>query len=132
MAKLANLQLVRQNREAIDHGGSLLEHFLYYGAALLRASREIESLSVDTPVVADRHIASTAAYHAPWIEGELVMLDSLPIILPEATILLSAGEQIRRVRLERRDGNGADWWFDTPAALRRAEEVLRTFATFEV
>jgi len=78
--------LYRKIRHAVDGSHSRVEHFHFYVAALIRASREIEMLLEQGPVVADRYLASTAAYHAPWLNGDLRVLDGLPIIAPRMSV----------------------------------------------
>jgi len=124
--------LYRKIRHAVDGSHSRVEHFHFYVAALIRASREIEMLLEQGPVVADRYLASTAAYHAPWLNGDLRVLDGLPIIAPNATVLLLAEENERLARLQSRDGTAADSWYDTLSQREATLQVFRRFATVEV
>jgi dTMP kinase len=96
-------------REAIDQQADTISRFYFYLSSVTFASQQIARLCSTTPVVCDRYIYSTYAYHLakdPTLSSRIV---ALPVVLPtihipDLTVLLTSEEQERQRRLAIRRG----------------------------
>lgn len=86
-------------RAEIDKKASPCARFYFYLSAVFFASTEIDALRRVRPVVCDRYIYSTLAYHITM--DECFRGHTLPpgLLMPDATFLLVAGEAERLRRL---------------------------------
>jgi thymidylate kinase len=90
-------------RKTIDERASALARFNFYLSSVQFASIEVETLLQVAPVVCDRWIYSTLAYHAamgfrPAMPRALIE----SVLAPDRTILLLANEDERLRRLQSR------------------------------
>lgn len=96
-------------REAIDEQADTASRFYFYLSSVTFASQQIERLCSTTPVVCDRYIYSTYAYHFvkdATLRAKVLALPVLPptILVPDFTVLLTADESERQCRLAARLG----------------------------
>ena len=90
-------------RTLVDHGAPSEARFHFYVSSVIWASREISRILFERPVVSDRYIYSTLAYH------RVLSPDLPPLILrpqsirrPDYAVLLIASEAARSSRLQHR------------------------------
>ncbi len=121
-------------RRHVDATGDFRARYHFYLAAVHCASVEIASLVRSAPVVCDRYLYSTLAYHAPLAGQEPSLGQFAHLFLPSPAILLTVAEDLRRERLARR-GLGrlpdAQWEAD-PAYLAQVQEQFRSFGLVEL
>lgn len=111
-------------RDDIDRNASFVERTLFYAAAVARASSEIERLLENSHVICDRYLGSTVAYHEPvWPMAR--MLNDLPLLQPDLTVLLSARESTREERVRVRDDNPPARWCDAADVRSQIEANLQ-------
>ena len=96
-------------REAIDEQADTASRFYFYLSSVTFASQKITRLCSETPVVCDRYIYSTYAYHFvkdATLRTKVLALPVLPptILVPDFTVLLTADEPERQRRLFQPDG----------------------------
>ena len=89
-------------RAAIDHRADSLSRFYFYLSSVCLAATEIASILKRQPVVCDRYIYSTYAYH--FVMDAKLRQCALPhpLLMPDLGVLLIADEEDRQVRLLQR------------------------------
>jgi dTMP kinase len=118
-------------REFYDNCGSIEARYAYYLSGVLLASSRVSQLLAIGPVICDRYIYTTIAYHqamglvVDWIDHE-----RLPLLRPDHCICLTASEEVIRERLRERDGNASIEGRAAKAAfMQRVSETLKGMAT---
>jgi dTMP kinase len=95
--------LFERNRTKIDTLGDFHLRFIFYLASVFHATNRIRKLLTEQPVICDRYIYSTIAYHkALGVDLSYIDLERLPILLPDFSIYLWADERAYIHRLTRR------------------------------
>ncbi len=90
-------------KREIDAKGNNQARFAFYLSSVFYASEEIRSSLSCNPVVCDRYIFSTIAYHnALGVDLSYVCLNKIPILFPDHCFYLYADEQVRRQRIDER------------------------------
>lgn len=89
-------------RQVVDRVSDPYARALYYVAAVAYAATEIHCLCEIAPVVCDRYIFSTIAYHEVLAPEVGAAVRSLPFDPPDHSFLLVAEESERLRRLEER------------------------------
>ncbi|MCU1265695.1 MAG: hypothetical protein JWM21_2013 [Acidobacteria bacterium] len=89
-------------RAAIDTNADEYARFYFYLSAVAFASTEIRRLRVLQPVVCDRYVFSTLAYHAAMNERFRGYTIPTTLLGPDKTFLLIADESERLKRLTER------------------------------
>jgi len=89
-------------RGVVDRVGDAYARALYYAASVAYAATEIKCLREIAPVVCDRYIYSTIAYHVVLSPEVGALLRSLPFDQPDQSFVLTAEESVRLQRLDDR------------------------------
>jgi len=93
-----------QIRLSIENMREINVRFHYYLCAVICSAPAIRKLLVQKPVVCDRYIASTIAYHrAMEVEMNHIDLQNLPIVAPSHAFLLVANDETRKKRIADRE-----------------------------
>jgi len=118
-------------RRLIDHNAAPLARFLFYLSSVAFASREIESLVQKSPVVCDRYIWSTLAYHVEMDPNMPFLEVPSSILKPHYAFLLVADEGVRNERIQRRSNCAAPFHDEVLEAdqslLNRVEKRLASY-----
>jgi len=89
-------------RAYVDGHASPCARFQFYLASVVYASAEIEKLLWGLPVVCDRYVYSTLAYHAALGVDLGNFASPAGLVMPDVTVLLVADEAERMGRLRSR------------------------------
>lgn len=95
-------------RSQIDSAADPRTRFLYYLSSVAHASSEILQLLDRSPVVCDRYIYSTVAYHVCMEDTLRRWLPVGVFLKPDLSVLLTADQPTRIARLAARGPNGFD------------------------
>jgi thymidylate kinase len=108
-------------RAAIDERMDSLSRFYFYLSSVCSAASEIGIILERKPVVCDRYIYSTYAYH--FVMDPKLRQCKLPlsILMPDLAILLTVNEETRKLRLRQRGTPPPE----CPLADERNSEFLR-------
>lgn len=118
-------------RLEIDQMDDLASRFFYYVSAIVGTSAVIKRMLNSYPVVCDRYIYSTLAYHrALGVATDSLIVGKLPITWPDHSFFLTATEQARSKRLKQRGMGNWDKFFQHDGS--RREELERQFNTFNL
>lgn len=105
-------------RAYVDGHATPCSRFYFYLASVVHASAEIEKLLWGAPVVCDRYIYSTVAYHAALGVELGTFTPPAGLLVPDATVMLLTDETERLGRLRSRRTNDVsdkhfegDTWF---------------------
>ena len=93
-------------RKTVDRVRDPYARAMYYVASVAYAASEIRCLREIAPVVCDRYIYSTVAYHAVLSPDVGTLLQSLPFDPPDESFVLIAEEAVRLKRLSDREMDG--------------------------
>lgn len=116
------LSIIRRGIEALGHTET---RFLYYLTGVVALVPRLDELLASGPVICDRYIYSTVAYHRALGSGTAQLpLDTWPVRVPDLAIQLTATDEVRRARLHSRSGNSS---FD--ARLERDVDLLQRVTT---
>lgn len=88
-----------QLRKEVDAHATPLERYCFYRLATQFDSKQIRQLLKTKPVVCDRYIASTAAYHIAMDARIRVIHDETGLLKPHFAFLLGVRSEIRNKRL---------------------------------
>lgn len=89
-------------RGFVDGHSTPSPRFYFYLASVVYASAEIEQLLTSRPVICDRYLYSTIAYHAA-LGVDMGNYTAPPgLLMPEVAVLLVANERVRAARLRAR------------------------------
>src|SRR5688572_29564103 len=91
-----------QLRKEIDEHATPLERYCFYRLATQFDSKQISRLLEKGPVVCDRYITSTAAYHIAMDGRIRIIHNEEGLLKPHASFLLSARSEIRDRRILQR------------------------------
>jgi dTMP kinase len=92
-------------RKKIENFGDKQVRFNFYLASVIYASNEIRKLVLHHPVICDRYIYSTIAYHKGMkVNLSYINIKQIPIISPDFSFYLYARENIRKQRINSRKG----------------------------
>ncbi len=99
--------------------------YLFYLATVAEASERIRGILERKPVVCDRYLLSTECYHRAL--GLNVELDyqQLGLVTPDATVLLTCSEAVRKARVDRRGWSFNDLQEERLAVTARFEAEYR-------
>jgi dTMP kinase len=116
-------------REQIDQTASVDVRFLYYLAGVLHASDIARKVRRSKPVVCDRYLASTIAYHKALGLSWNLAAEDIPFLNPDITFQLTVeDEAVRLRRLSSRNGTSkSDLLFQDPALARKLGEQYQKF-----
>jgi len=89
-------------RKEIDLHAAPLERYCFYRVANQSDSKQITHLLTNGPVVCDRYVASTAAYHIAMDPRIELIHDETGLLKPHFTFLLSVCPEVRDRRLLQR------------------------------
>jgi len=89
-------------RGKVDRVDDPYARAMYYAAAVAFAASEIRSLREIAPVICDRYIFSTIAYHEVLAPAVGAVIRTLPFESPDHAFVLIADEETRLRRLEER------------------------------
>jgi len=117
-----------QLRKEVDAHASPLERYCFYRLATQYDSVQISQLLERGPVVCDRYIASTAAYHIAMDARIRVIHNDTGLLKPHFAFLLSARSEIRDKRLLERAKISSDIEIERNSAfLDRVAEIFMSF-----
>jgi dTMP kinase len=117
-------------RQTIDLYADVSTRFHFYLSAVGFASQQIRRVLATRPVVCDRYIYSTIAYHAAMDETLRSMADVDDYLRPDCAILLAADEYERIRRVSSRPRSAHDGDLETNSGFLLA--VYREFITFHL
>lgn len=109
--------------------GATASHFFFYLAGVAYASLEIRDLLEKAPVVCDRYLFTTLAYHSLLGFSVDVSVLGLDIAEPDIVILLTCDEPSRMRRLDRRGRSFLDHVEDGMGIARGLELQLAKTVT---
>ena len=114
-------------RSIIDRRATPCARFHFYLASVVFASVEIERLRAIGPVVCDRYLYSTIAYHIAMDEGLRPPAELPGVAKPDLSVLLVAeeGVRLRRLRARHTHQDNCDRRFEGNTAFM--SQVLREF-----
>lgn len=123
-------------RDGVDQLNDLTTRFHYYLSAIIGASSIIEQSLTTHPVVCDRYVYSTIAYHrAMGVSVGHINLDLLPICVPTCTFLLTANDEIRAKRIQIRENRNTQWddiFVNDHALLNCVKKEFSKFTMIEI
>ena len=112
-------------RKMVDEDVDPLTRYFFYRSACQYDSGSIRSILNEKPVVCDRYIWSTIAFHAAMDERILRLVELTGILIPDFTFVLAASDDVRMTRLQRR--SDMTHLENNPRLQRKADAIFRTF-----
>jgi len=121
-----------QIRQQVEDLHDLTARFHYFLSAVIGATPIVDAFLKNRPVICDRYIWSTIAYHrALGVSMGHIDLQKLPIKMPDHSVLLVASDDVRHQRMIQRETYGFwDRKFDQDYAL--SQQVRREFESFNL
>lgn len=117
-----------QLRKEVDNHATPIERYCFYRTATQYDSDQISQLLKTTPVVCDRYIASTAAYHIAMDARIRVIHGDGGLLNPDFAFLLGARSEIRDKRILERAKMLSDAKLEGDSAL--LDRVAQIFVSF--
>lgn len=119
-------------RAEIEAIGDTQVRFAFYLASVFYASDEISSLVLHQPVVCDRYIYTTIAYHRGLdVNLSYIDINGIPIIYPDFCFYLYAEEDVREKRISGRGiSSPSDTFLEKDKELQR--KIHKEFLKFPV
>lgn len=125
-------RIFEKMRKEIDTLGNLRLRFIFYLASVFHATYEIRKLLSEQPVICDRYVWSTIAYHrALGVDLSYIKFERLPILLTDFSIYLWADERTYIQRLIHRGPSSSS---DKELEINRAlqQKIHREFLSLPV
>jgi len=117
----------------IDRNPKSIAHFLFYLAAAHYVSERVRVLRQMRPVVCDRYVLSTSAYHVAYNGSVPLTITDLDIERPTLTFLLTVEESQRRKRMhKRRYRSQSERDLDDPVFLSKVIAGFRRYDLIEI
>lgn len=119
----------KQIRTLVDNGLDIIEHYLFYLAAVRYASQQIQSMLKQRSVICDRYIYSTLAYHRTLGLGITINIDELQLLMPDYVFYLQISEEIQLQRLKERgyQTTTADNWLVKQNLFNQLDREFKKF-----
>ena len=120
-------------REAIDRTASLEARFYYYMAANLQIAADVGKILQERPVVLDRYVLTTIAFHR--VAGAKIIPSDgtlLQILWPDFYFLVTCEEQERKRRLQDRGMDFNDERADRWNVEQRMLEIFKGYGLTEI
>ncbi len=119
-----------QLRKEVDAHASPLERYCFYRLATQFDSEQISQLLETCPVVCDRYIASTLAYHITMDARIRVIHNDVGLLKPHFAFLLGTRSEIRDKRILERVNAVSDLKLEGNSVL--LDMVAETFMSFNL
>lgn len=117
-----------QLRKEVDAHATPLERYCFYRLATQYDSVQVSQSLETTPVICDRYIASTAAYHIAMDARIRIIHSDAGLLKPDFAFLLGARSEIRDKRILERAKISSDAKLESDSAfLDRVAEIFMSF-----